>query len=282
MESTKTITIKSLIEAGVHLGHKRESWNPRMEPYIFAERKGICVIDPEKTIELLNRACEEVKKIASEGKKVLFVGTKRQFADGVKEEAIRCGAFYCVHRWLGGTLSRRHLYYLGFVFLHPIDSSLRIIGSSYHPIRFCCFALWGNISQLIPGEKIQVSLDFSPHWICQLQTGQQETKNCKCKFGNNHREYYHRIVTHHFPIFELDSRHHRINRRYYLADFSYSGRVDSILSAVDTISVIGCGIIPGEIGNVPKLGNLLRGHGDRSADLRWGDPGQIFTSVPYI
>ncbi|MCK4306740.1 30S ribosomal protein S2 [candidate division WOR-3 bacterium] len=101
----QTITIKSLIEAGVHLGHKRESWNPKMEPYIFAERKGICVIDPEKTLELLSRACEEAKKIASEGKKILFVGTKRQFADEVKKDAIRCGAFYCVHRWLGGTLT---------------------------------------------------------------------------------------------------------------------------------------------------------------------------------
>ena len=101
----KTINVNTLVEAGVHLGHKRESWNPRMEPYIFAERKGICVIDPEKTLEHLNHACEVAKKVVSEGKKVLFVGTKRQVADIVKEEAVRCGAFYCVHRWLGGTLT---------------------------------------------------------------------------------------------------------------------------------------------------------------------------------
>ena len=101
----QTITVKSLIEAGVHLGHKRESWNPRMEPYLFAVRNEVCIIDPEKTLELLNRACEEAKKIVCEGKKILFVGTKRQFADRVKEDAIRCGAFYCIHRWLGGTLT---------------------------------------------------------------------------------------------------------------------------------------------------------------------------------
>lgn len=101
----KTINIRDLIEAGVHLGHKRESWNPRMEPYIFAERKGICIIDPEKTLDLLHRACEIVNKITKKGGKVLFVGTKRQFADEVKDDAIECGAFYCVHRWLGGTLT---------------------------------------------------------------------------------------------------------------------------------------------------------------------------------
>ena len=101
----KEITTKSLIDAGVHLGHKRESWNPKMEPYIFGERKGICVIDPEKTLALLMEAGEEVKKIVVTRRKALFVGTKRQIANTIKEEALRCGAFYCTRRWLGGTLT---------------------------------------------------------------------------------------------------------------------------------------------------------------------------------
>lgn len=98
-------TVKNLIEAGVHLGHKRESWNPKMAPYIFTERKGICVIDPEKTLKHLIEACEAVKKVVITEKRVLFIGTKKQIADVVKEEALRCGAFYCTRRWLGGTLT---------------------------------------------------------------------------------------------------------------------------------------------------------------------------------
>jgi small subunit ribosomal protein S2 len=101
----ETITTKSLIEAGIHLGHKRESWNPKMEPYIFAERKGICVIDPEKTLKLLKQACGAITKVVAEGKAVLFVGTKKQVVEIVKEESLRCDAHYCTRRWLGGTLT---------------------------------------------------------------------------------------------------------------------------------------------------------------------------------
>jgi len=101
----KEISIKDLLEAGVHLGHKSEHWNPKVKPYLFAERKGIHIIDPEKTIEFLNKACYSVKEIVSEGNGILFVGTKKQITDIVKEEALRCGAFYCTERWLGGTLT---------------------------------------------------------------------------------------------------------------------------------------------------------------------------------
>jgi small subunit ribosomal protein S2 len=101
----ETITTKTLIEAGIHLGHKRESWNPKMEPYIFAERKGICVIDPEKTLKLLKEACGAITKTIAEGKNILFVGTKRQVVEIVREEAQRCQAHYCTRRWLGGTLT---------------------------------------------------------------------------------------------------------------------------------------------------------------------------------
>jgi small subunit ribosomal protein S2 len=99
------ITIKSLIEAGTYIGHKKASKNPKAESYVFAERKGISVIDPEKTLKCLKLACENVRKIIGSGKSIIFVGTKRQIADIIKEEAIKCNAFYCTRRWLGGTFT---------------------------------------------------------------------------------------------------------------------------------------------------------------------------------
>ncbi|MCK4352825.1 30S ribosomal protein S2 [candidate division WOR-3 bacterium] len=101
----KTISVKDLLEAGVHLGHKHEHWNPKMKPYIFAERKGIHIINPEKTMESLKLTCAKAREIAREGKSILFVGTKKQISDIVKEEALRCEVFYCTERWLGGTLT---------------------------------------------------------------------------------------------------------------------------------------------------------------------------------
>jgi len=103
--SLDSISVKDLLEAGVHLGHKRERWNPKMKEYIFGERKRIHIIDLEKTLELLKKACEAVRQVASEGGGILFVGTKKQIADIVHEEALRCGAFYVTERWLGGTLT---------------------------------------------------------------------------------------------------------------------------------------------------------------------------------
>lgn len=101
----ETITVKTILEAGVHLGHKRDRWNPKMKSYIFAERSGIHIIDPEKTIDMLKKACKTAKDIASKGTGILFVGTKRQIAEIVKEESLRCSVFYCTERWLGGTLT---------------------------------------------------------------------------------------------------------------------------------------------------------------------------------
>ncbi len=99
------ITMKEMLESGVHFGHQTRRWNPKMKPFIFGARKGIHIIDLQKTIPLFDRAYEFVSDVVANGGKVLFVGTKRQAQDIVREEAERCNMFYVVHRWLGGTLT---------------------------------------------------------------------------------------------------------------------------------------------------------------------------------
>ena len=102
---TKSVTMKSLLEAGVHFGHQKRRWNPKMKKYIFVERSGIYIIDLQKTLECLEKACKCVKAAAGEGKAVLFVGTKKQAKDVIKEEAKRCDMPYVTERWLGGMLT---------------------------------------------------------------------------------------------------------------------------------------------------------------------------------
>jgi small subunit ribosomal protein S2 len=97
--------MKELLEAGVHFGHQTRRWNPRMKQYIFGERNGIYIIDLQKTLKLFKDAMHFVEEMASKGKTVLFVGTKRQAQEAVAEEAKRCGMFYVNHRWLGGLLT---------------------------------------------------------------------------------------------------------------------------------------------------------------------------------
>jgi small subunit ribosomal protein S2 len=99
------ITMKELLEAGVHFGHQVHRWNPKMKPYIFGARNGIHIIDLQKTVQLIEEAYKFIRSTVAEGKKVLFVGTKKQAQEAVREEAIRCGMFYVVNRWLGGTLT---------------------------------------------------------------------------------------------------------------------------------------------------------------------------------
>ena len=100
-----SITMKELLEAGVHFGHQTKRWNPKMKKYIFGKRNGIYIIDLQKTLKLFKEASAFVTDLAAQGKRVLFVGTKRQAQDAVVEEANRCGMFYVNNRWLGGTLT---------------------------------------------------------------------------------------------------------------------------------------------------------------------------------
>ena len=99
------VSMKALLEAGVHFGHQTRRWNPKMAKYIFTSRNGIYIIDLQKTTKLLDDACEFVKSIARQGKPILFVSTKRQAQDIIKAEAERCGMFFVNYRWLGGMLT---------------------------------------------------------------------------------------------------------------------------------------------------------------------------------
>ncbi len=98
-------TMKQLLEAGVHFGHQTRRWNPKMAPYIFGQRNGIHIIDLQKTLRMANEAYSFMRELATAGGRVLYVGTKRQARDAVKEESARAGQFYVNHRWLGGTLT---------------------------------------------------------------------------------------------------------------------------------------------------------------------------------
>ncbi len=99
------ITLKELLESGVHFGHQTRRWNPKMKKYIFGERNGIYVIDLGKTARLFTKAEEFVSRLANDGRKILFVGTKRQAQDLIQEEAQRCGMYFVNQRWLGGLLT---------------------------------------------------------------------------------------------------------------------------------------------------------------------------------
>jgi small subunit ribosomal protein S2 len=99
------ITMKELLEAGVHFGHQTRRWNPKMKEYIFGERNGIHIVDLQKTLKMFREAARYVAEITAQGRTVLFLGTKRQAQEAIVEEAQRCGMYYVQHRWLGGTLT---------------------------------------------------------------------------------------------------------------------------------------------------------------------------------
>jgi len=99
------VSMKQLLEAGVHFGHQTSRWNPKMKPYIFGARNGIYIIDLQRTVKLFEQAYAFVRELSANGGTLLFVGTKKQAQDAIREEAERCGMFYVNNRWLGGTLT---------------------------------------------------------------------------------------------------------------------------------------------------------------------------------
>jgi len=104
-KNMSVISMKQLLEAGVHFGHQTRRWNPKMAPYIFAERNGIYIIDLQKTVKKVDEAYAAVAELVGEEGEILFVGTKKQAQDSIKEEAERCGMYYVNQRWLGGMLT---------------------------------------------------------------------------------------------------------------------------------------------------------------------------------
>ena len=103
--SLPQFTMRQLIESGVHFGHNTRRWNPKMKQYIFGTREGVHIIDLQQTAPMLFNAMKVAKEVASKGGRILFVGTKRQAQEAIKESAERCGQYYVNHRWLGGTLT---------------------------------------------------------------------------------------------------------------------------------------------------------------------------------
>ena len=102
---TNVISMKALLESGVHFGHRTNKWHPAMKPYIFTERNGIHIIDLQQTAKSLNTAYAVVRDIVQSGENIMFIGTKRQAQETIKEEAMRCGMPYVTERWLGGMLT---------------------------------------------------------------------------------------------------------------------------------------------------------------------------------
>lgn len=100
-----TVSMKELLEAGVHFGHQTRRWNPKMKKYIFGERNGIYILDLEQTLSLLNKACDFLRETSAKGGGVLFIGTKKQAQETIQADAERCGMYYVNQRWLGGTLT---------------------------------------------------------------------------------------------------------------------------------------------------------------------------------
>lgn len=125
------VSMKSLLEAGVHFGHQTRRWNPKMARFIFAERNGIYIIDLQKTVKLINQAYNFLRDTARSGKRILFVGTKKQAQETIREEANRCEQFFVNQRWLGGMLTnfatiRRRVEYLKRLEAEKADGTLRL------------------------------------------------------------------------------------------------------------------------------------------------------------
>jgi small subunit ribosomal protein S2 len=118
---TAVISMKQLLEAGVHFGHQTRRWNPKMAPYIFTDRNGIYIIDLQKTVKKVDEAYLFVRDLAAGGGTVLFVGTKKQAQESVREEATRCGMFYVNQRWLGGMLTNFNTIRRRVERLHELD-----------------------------------------------------------------------------------------------------------------------------------------------------------------
>ena len=121
MSEKSVISMKSLLEAGVHFGHPTRRWNPKMAPYIFTERNGIYIIDLQKTVKKIDEAYNFIKDTVADGKSILFVGTKKQAQDAIKEEAERCGMFYVNQRWLGGLMTNNKTIQKRIDFLYDME-----------------------------------------------------------------------------------------------------------------------------------------------------------------
>lgn len=125
------ISMKQLLEAGVHFGHQTRRWNPKMKRYIFTERNGIYIIDLQKTVKKVEEAYRTMRDIAAEGGDILFVGTKKQAQEAIKEEATRAGMYFVNQRWLGGTLTNFQTIQKRIKRLKDIERMQKMVLSKY-------------------------------------------------------------------------------------------------------------------------------------------------------
>ena len=136
------LPLKSLLDAGVHFGHQTKRWNPKMKQFIFGQRNGIHIIDLDQTVRLFARAFYFVEETVSRGGNVLFIGTKRQAQEIIKEEASRCGAHYVVNRWLGGTLTNFRTIKQG---LERMRQQIEMLPAESY---------WANLAKLALGDDL--------------------------------------------------------------------------------------------------------------------------------
>ncbi len=129
--SMPEFTMRQLLEAGVHFGHNAQRWNPKMRPFIFGVRNGVHIIDLQQTVPMMDNALKTLRDIAAKGGRVLFVGTKRQAQEKVKEAAKRCGQYYVNHRWLGGMMTNWQTVSKSIARLHELDGILGVSTEGY-------------------------------------------------------------------------------------------------------------------------------------------------------
>lgn len=137
------ISMKALLEAGVHFGHQTRRWNPKMKPYIFTERNGIYIIDLQKTVRKVEEAYNFVRDVVADGGKILFVGTKKQAQEAIETEAKRCGMFYVNQRWLGGMLTNYQTISKRVDRLYELEKWKKTVFSNFSPRK----RLWSSITR---------------------------------------------------------------------------------------------------------------------------------------
>jgi len=192
--------MKELLEAGVHFGHQTKRWNPKMKKYIFGKRNGIYIIDLQKTLKLFKEASAFISDLATQGKRILFVGTKRQAQDAILEEANRCGMFYVNNRWLGGTLTNFATVRRSIERPKELEADRKFAeggGTLWIGDKGKMITATSQAPRLIPESKMK---DFvkppqtierlpqgpSPHhreWLDAIKSRAQ----CSCHFGYGHR-----------------------------------------------------------------------------------------------
>ena len=168
------VSMKQLLEAGVHFGHQTRRWNPKMKKYIYSARNDIHIIDLQQTVQLAEEAYNFVREIAAEGKSVLFVGTKKQAQAAIKQEAERCGMYYVNNRWLGGTLTNFKTIKTRIERLNKINQMEKMGEFDLLPKK--------EVAGLrAERDKLEANLGYENHAGLYVRCGPQERSDSGCR-----------------------------------------------------------------------------------------------------